>query len=214
MPGLDAQDLCNAMASTVYRLRERQPGLLLQLLADGAHEMWNLLEPGFPVAVFGRRHLLVDFWHVVEKLCPAATAIFGASEARDAMARWRRLLKRRKDAAVQILAELEASGCEELDVDPDTERPVHDAITYLTNHAGRMNYAGARAKGLPIGSGSVEASCKTLVGIRMKRAGSRWKEETGEHVIKLRALALSDQWDNAMTGLMATQRTAVRERAA
>ena len=44
----------------------------------------------------------------------------------------------------------------------------------------------------------------------MKRAGSRWKEETGEHVIKLRALALSDQWDGAMTKLMATQPTAVR----
>jgi hypothetical protein len=214
MPGLDPEDLCNAMANTVYRLREKQPGLLLQLLADGAHEMWNLLEPSFPVGVFGPRHLLVDFWHVVEKLGPAAAAIFGASEARDVTTRWRSLLKHRKDAAKQILGELRASGCEELDVGADADRPVHEAITYLTNHADRMNYAGARVKGLPIGSGSVEATCKTLVGVRMKRAGSRWKEETGEHVIKLRALALSDQWDGAMTNLMATQRTAVRKLAA
>ncbi len=187
MPGLDAQDSCNAMGNTVYRLREKQPGLLLQLLADGAHEMWNLLEPSFPVAAFGPRHLLIDFWHVVEKAGPAAAAIFGASEGRDVMRRWRRLLKRRKDAGEQILAELEASGCEEIDVDSDAERPVHDAITFLTNHADRLNYAGAIVKGLPIGSDSVEASCKTLVGVCMKRAGSRWKEETGEHVIKLRA---------------------------
>lgn len=214
MPGLDPEDLCNALANTVYRLLEKQPGLLLQLLADGAHEMWNLLEPSFPVAVFGPRHLLVDFWHVVEKLGPAAVAIHGTSEAKGVMTRWRTLLKRRKDAAKQILAELLASGCEELDGGADTARPVHDAITYLTNHAERMNYAGARVKGLPIGSGSVEATCKTLVGVRMKRAGSRWKEETGEHVIKLRALALSDQWDRAMTNLMATQRTAVRKLAA
>ena len=214
MPGLDPQDLCNAMADTVYRLREKQPELLLQLLADGAHEMWSLLESSFPIGVFGPRHLLVDFWHVVEKLGPAAAAIYGTSEAPDATRRWRRLLKRHKDAAEQILAELKASGREEFDVNADADRPVHNAITYLTNHADRMNYAGARVKGLPIGSGNVEATCKTLIGIRMKRAGSRWKEETGEHVIKLRALALSDQWDGAMTNLLATQRTAVRRIAA
>ncbi|MCZ6478660.1 MAG: ISKra4 family transposase [Gemmatimonadetes bacterium] len=214
MPGLDPQDLCNAMASTAYWLREKQSELALELLADGAHDMWNLLESSLPVGVFGRRHRLVDFYHVIEKLSPAAAAIYGAGEAESVRKRWRALLKRRKDAAQEILAELEGSGCEEIDVGSESERPVHDAITYLTNHDGRMNYAGARAKGLPIGSGNVEATCKTLIGIRMKRAGSRWKEETGEHVIKLRALALSDQWDGAMTDLMATQRTAVRRLAA
>jgi hypothetical protein len=214
MPGRDPQDLCNAMANTVYRLREKQPGLLLELLADGSHEMWNLLEPSLPVEIFGPRHCLVDFCHVIEKLSPAAVAIHGA-KAEAVRKQWRASLKRRKDAAQEILAEIEDSGCEETDIDnSDSERPVHEAISYLTNHSARMNYAGAGAKGLPIGSGNVEATCKTLIGVRMKRAGSRWKEDTAEHVIKLRALALSDQWDGAMTKLMAIQRTAVRRLAA
>ena len=213
MPALDPVSLCGAMASAVFRLKEKEPTLKLMLLADGAHDMWGLLETHLPIDVFGQRHRLVDFYHVIEKLYPAAVAIFGTEEAKEVIRRWKAHLKRRKDAAAEILAELRASGREETG-DSNSERPVHSAITYFTNHADRMNYAGARAKGLPIGSGNVEATCKTLVGIRMKRAGSRWKEKTGEHVLKLRALALSDLWDGAMTELMATQRTSVRRLAA
>ncbi|MBK8979591.1 MAG: hypothetical protein IPM29_27125 [Planctomycetes bacterium] len=213
MPGIDPLDVCNAMANVVYRLREKQPELRLQLLADGAHEMWNLLESSFPESLLGPRHLMVDFWHVLEKLSAAAEAIQGA-ESRAVVAGWRRLLERRKDAVTQILADLEPHWCDPVDGSVVKHGPIHEAITYLTNHAHRMNYAGARAKGLPIGSGTVEATCKSLIGVRMKRAGSRWKQDTGDHVIKLRALALSHQWDAAMSRFFATQRTAVRALAA
>ena len=208
MPGLDPYDLCAAMSNAVYRLREKNPELKLALLADGAHEMWNLLEDHLPVEVFGKRHRLVDFYHLIEKLHPAAVAIYGPAQAKAAVKRWKALLKRRKNAAAEILDELQKSGCEEI-ASSKEEQPVHSAITYLTNHAERMNYAGALSKGLPIGSGNVEATCKTLVGLRMKRPGARWKEATGEHILKLRALAISDLWDGAMTRLMRTQRTAV-----
>jgi hypothetical protein len=175
--------------------------------------MWNLLEPNFPATVFGAVHREIDFWHLAEKLAAAAKVMtHDAAAAKCLRSRWRKLLRRRKDAAAIILVELELSGCESIVV--DSNRPVHEAITYLRNHGERMNYAGAIKKGLPIGSGNVEATCKTLVGIRMKRCGSRWKAETGDHVIHLRALALSDRWGDAMAKLMATQRTAVRSLAA
>ena len=153
------------------------------------------------------------FWHAIEKLAAAAKVICLDDAAKTAKVwQWRRLLRARKDAAATILVELLASGCEEVLV--DGERPVHDAITYLQNNLERMNYAGAIKKGLPIGSGNVEATCKTLVGLRMKRCGSRWHNDTGNHILHLRALALSDRWRDAMANLFARQRTSVRSRAA
>jgi len=213
MPNCDPQDLCNLLANDVLQLREKRADLSITLLADGAPEMWNLLDDNFPACVFGPVHSLIDFWHVIEKLAGAAKILGKGDAAKNEMVwRWRQLLRDRRDAANTIFAELHASGREEVMI--DGERPVHDAITYLQNHALRMNYAGAIRKGLPIGSGNVEATCKTLVGVRMKRCGSRWHSDTGNHVLHLRALALSDRWDDAMAKLFATQRTSVRRLAA
>jgi hypothetical protein len=44
----------------------------------------------------------------------------------------------------------------------------------------------------------------------MKRPGSRWKEETGQHILDLRSLVLSNRWDAAMDLTLAPLRAHVR----
>lgn len=193
MPDDEANEMMLGMGEDVSALLRTRPDLEVSALADGAPEMWNLLDvaSGIIEADHGRRpDRRVDFWHLVEKLAPAAAAVHGEKEGARVLARWRSRLLNCHGAAYQIRQELIDSG-------RSTGRsgnPVHEAITYLTNHADRFEYAAARANGLPIGSGAVEATCKTVVSVRMKRSGARWKEETGRHVLLLRVLAQSDAW--------------------
>lgn len=208
MPQGDAAALCGGMRADVAALLRKRPDLKVERLADGAPEMHNLLaaevnEEKLGVHVYD----LVDFWHVVEKLGPAATVIFGAIST-SVLQRWRMKLLNTEGAVWKIAAELQESGKEHVTV--GKIQPVHEAITYLVNNGERMNYAEARHLGLPIGSGNTEATCKTLFEVRFKRSGSRWKEETGSQVVQLRALALSDRWRDGTTLVLSKLRVPVR----
>lgn len=196
MPETGADALVTSMAGDVVALREQRPDLAVMKLCDGAAEMWNLLDAALDEETFGYTHSLIDFWHLVEKLSAAANVVYGEDAAAAATKRWKLRLLNCNTAAVEIFDELVDSGKEHVRVGKG--QPVHEAITYLDHHQDRMRYAGARRRGLPIGSGNVEATCKSLVAQRMKRAGSRWKTTTGDHILHLRALSLSDRWYEAI----------------
>ena len=196
MPGLGSADLLGRMFADVQAFLGRGVRLKIALLSDGAAEMVGSLGAVFKHASLGVEvNQLIDLWHVVEKLGSAARLIHG-NVASPVIARWKLLLLNSESAVPRILNELHTSGMRQVHVGDG--RPVHEAITYLENHRTQMNYVAARAAGLPIGSGNVEATCKSLVGQRLVRTGSRWLETTGQHIIDLRALALSERFDDAM----------------
>jgi len=211
MPEGDVIGLRNRLVGDVETLRSKQPELKLELLCDGAPEMWNLLEEGFTPQFGDDLHRLVDLRHLSEKLGAAAHAMDGdAKVAGERLTRWKMTLLNRATAAIDILVELMESG---LDEGVGENHPVHAAITYLQTHsaeAERMNYARARRLGLPLGTGNAEATCKSLFEVRMKRCGARWKEATGQHIVQLRALALSDRWGPAIELTLRPLRKAVR----
>ena len=194
MPGGDINGLRNRLVEDAATLLSKNRGMKLELLCDGAPEMWSLLEEGFTEDRFGDKvYRLVDYYHLTEKLAPAAKKL-DQQEPQQTFKRWKMRLFNASSAAKTILTELVASG---MDEGPGEKHPVHAAITYLQSHcedADRMNYARARRNGLPLGSGNVEATCKSLFEMRLKRCGSRWKNETGQHIVQLRAMALSDRW--------------------
>jgi hypothetical protein len=209
IPSVDPQELCDRLLADALAILQQRPDLRVVLLSDGAPEMRTLLRSALNEATLGIKvHELLDFWHLMEKLAPAAEVVYGKIDGQALLAHWRVDLLNRNAAADDIRAALADSGRRHVRVGED--RPVHEAITYLDNHRDLLGYPGARRRGLPIGSGNTEATCKSLFAMRMKRSGARWKATTAQDVIHLRALALSDRWDSALRLTLAPLRKAVR----
>lgn len=209
VPSVDPVDLCDRLLADAVAILAQRPDLRVVLLSDGAPEMRNLLRAALDETTLGTTvYELLDFWHLLEKLAAAARVVHGDVQSHEVLAHWRMDLLNRNVAPDEILTALRASGCRHVRV--GEHQPVHDAITYLENHRELLGYPGARRRGLPIGSGATEATCKTLFTMRMKRSGARWKDNTARDVINLRALALSDRWDAALQLTIAPLRKAVR----
>ena len=71
------------------------------------------------------------------------------------------------------------------------------SLAYFTNNQHRMKYAEPKRKNYPIGSGVVEASCKTLVDQRLKRAGVSWQLNGGQAILTFRSLIKSSRFERA-----------------
>lgn len=143
---------------------------------------------------FGRVDaVILDFYHATEYLGELGRALHPADEeAREAwLGHWCHRLKDEGGWAVlEGLRRLEVHG-------RAAREALTDVLRYFGNQAHRMDYPGYAAKGWAIGSGPVEAACKTVIGQRMKGAGMRWGEDGADGVSHLRALFKSGdrQWD-------------------
>src|SRR6266853_1717425 len=104
MPEGDVIGLRDRMVADVAVLRSKRPDLKLQLLCDGAPEMWNLLDEGFRPKFGDDLHRLVDLYHLTEKLAAAAHTIDTDSKvAGERLSRWKMVLLNRGSAATEIL---------------------------------------------------------------------------------------------------------------
>jgi hypothetical protein len=173
---------------------ERQaPDAVKVLICDGARSLWKYIEESERFADY---ETILDFWHAAEHLALAAEALFGkgSREAKDWYAKYRRVLLDKDDGAERVLRSMNYFR-------KRVRRPGHRALSlseqcvYFKNNKKNMCYAEFRRRGLPIGSGPVEAACKTLVKARLGRSGQRWSIQGGQRILDLRAYVKSGRWD-------------------
>lgn len=156
------------------------------LLGDGAPWIWGIAAEHFPGAI-----QIMDLYHAREHLAALGTLLYGLGSA--AGTRW--VAGRR--------AELDAGDVERVVAalgrlrprQADAEEAVRKARGYFATNADRMRYARFRRQGLFVGSGVVEAGCKTVIGLRLKQSGMRWTVKGANAIIALRCAELSGRWE-------------------
>jgi hypothetical protein len=150
-------------------------------IADGAAWLWKLQEAYFPSAT-----AILDWYHLAERVHKATNAVFG--QGSDEAKQWAKRLKEElwegRAGVTLTLVRQEHTKARS----PTKREAWQEFMTYLENNQYHMDYPRYRELGLPVGSGQVEAQCKTLVGARCKQAGMRnWTYEGAEAVLRLRA---------------------------
>jgi hypothetical protein len=83
-------------------------------------------------------------------------------------------------------------------------RRVEQVLNYFRKNKKRMRYAEWKRQGFMIGSGVVEATCKTLVAQRLKLSGMRWGTYGAQAILTMRGWDQSDRFDEAWALVAAT----------
>ena len=176
----------------------RRPDLHVVTVADGAHDNWRYLDALAPEAT-----AVVDFYHAAEQLKSALDACYGENDAKG-RAQFHKLRHILLDDPQGVEKVIRALAYQRKRF-PRRKR-IGEVLRYFRRHRHRMGYADTKARSLPIGSGVVEAACKTLVTQRLKRSGMRWRHVGGQAILTLRALLQSARFDQAWALLSETYR--------
>ena len=152
----------------------------------------RLEQPGRPgVRLHWER--ILDFYHACTYITKMAEALFGTSGVGFHWARRMRKLLKQKRGLTRVLQS--ASYHYNQQALPPVRADVFDkAYRYLRKRGHMMEYSRYQRQGLPLGSGVTEAACKTVFTQRLKQSGMGWKIKSGQVIVDLRVLLLSDVW--------------------
>ena len=201
MPEPHKASLKKSLLAELKCALDRRPDLRIVKAADGAIDNWTFLHKEVPDGVE-----VVDFFHAAEHLHDAIAAAYGVAtvETRRRFADLRHVLLEDPDGATKVIRALTY-----LRNKHPGKKDVAKELAYFRKRRHLMRYAELREQGLPIGTGVMEAACKTLVTQRMKQSGMRWSPTGGQAVLNLRGWVQSDRFDHAWAMLAAAYRTEV-----
>jgi hypothetical protein len=162
-------------------------------LIDGAEGLECMGRDYFPDST-----QIVDFYHAMEHAAQVLAAWLGSKEHPDFKGRlhqWAKTLLKNGVDKLVAQARIESKGTSKA-------ATVEKELGYFIRNAPRMQYRTFRKAGFFIGSGVVEAGCKTVIGSRCKQSGMHWSVSGAQHVLALRCIhasnRLADFWKHRL----------------
>jgi hypothetical protein len=158
------------------------------VIGDGAEWIWNLAKLHFPGAV-----QIVDLYHARQHLWELVRKLFPNDEL--SQKAWinkhqKRLLDKGKiGKLVAAIRSIQSTNAEVAD-------KIRTEAEYFETNAERMRYPNFRRQHLFVGSGVIEAGCKTVIGSRLKQSGMFWTVRGANATIALRCCHLNGRFED------------------
>jgi len=158
------------------------------ILGDGAEWIWNLAEQHFPGAV-----QIVDLYHARQHLWDLARKLYPNDEV--GQKAWMKVHQKRLldkgeiEKLVDALRSIHSTN-------PEVADKIRTEADYFQKNANRMRYPKFRMQHLFVGSGVIEAGCKTVIGSRLKRSGMFWTVRGANAILALRCCHLNGRFED------------------
>jgi len=157
------------------------------VIGDGAEWIWNIADLHFPGAI-----QIVDLYHARQHLWDLARKLYLNQEAEQR--RWMMIHQDMLDKGdienlVPAIRSIDSSN-------PELAETIRNTANYFETHAERMRYPEFRRQHLFVGSGVIEAGCKTVIGSRCKQSGMFWTVRAANAILALRCCHINGRFED------------------
>ena len=162
------------------------------VIGDGAEWIWALVAEHFPDAIE-----IVDLYHARQHLWEVARQLYPHEEIKQKA--WMKVHQKRlldKGKIEKLVGALRAIRT----THPQMAEKVRTEADYFERNAERMRYPKFRRQHLFIGSGVIEAGCKTVIGSRLKQSGMFWTVRGANAIFALRCSHLNGRFEDYWEG--------------
>lgn len=157
------------------------------VMGDGSEWIWNQAHTHFPGAtqILDLYHAREHLWGVARRLHPNEEA----SQNRWMMVQQDLLDEGKIESLVSSLGSIETPHAE-------LAEKIRTEADYFEKNADRMRYPEFRRQHLFVGTGVIEAGCKTVIGSRCKQSGMFWSVRGANAILALRCCQFNDRFED------------------